>query len=133
MDVLLLGIGQHFLKTFLAADAGLLVAAERRAEEMFRHLVDPDEAGLHGGGGAMRGGEVIGPDRGREPVFDGIALFEHLGFVAPFENAEHGAENLLAGNAHIWLYVIKHRGLDEEALGQRRIARPAAAVWQTAG
>ena len=35
VDILLLGIGEHFLKAFLAADAGLLEAAERRAEEMF--------------------------------------------------------------------------------------------------
>ena len=47
---------QHLLEAFLAADAGLLVAAERRAEEMLADLVDPDEAGLDRRGGAVRGG-----------------------------------------------------------------------------
>src|SRR4051812_40534789 len=55
VDVLFLGVAQHSLETFLAADAGLLVAAERGAEEMLAYLVDPHEARLHGGGSAMRG------------------------------------------------------------------------------
>src|ERR1700674_2826647 len=58
VDVLFLRVGEHLLETFLAADAGLLVAAERRAEEMLGDFVDPDEAGLHRGGGAVRGREV---------------------------------------------------------------------------
>src|SRR5215204_6270391 len=33
MDILLLRVAQHLLETFLAADAGLLVAAERCAQE----------------------------------------------------------------------------------------------------
>ena len=37
---------KQLLDAFLAADAGLLVAAERRAEEMLADVVDPDEAGL---------------------------------------------------------------------------------------
>src|SRR5580692_3169413 len=123
VDVLLLGISQHFLKAFLAADAGLLEAAERRAEEMFRHLVDPDKTRLHRGGGAVRGGEVVGPDRSGETVFDGVDLFEHFGFVAPFEHREHGAENLLAGDAHIRLHIGEHGRLDEEALRQGWIGR----------
>src|SRR5215212_6957121 len=40
VDVLFLRVGQHLFETFLAADAGLLVAAERRAEKMLAHLVD---------------------------------------------------------------------------------------------
>src|SRR5262245_64313080 len=34
VDVLFLGIGQHLLDAFLAADARLLVAAERRAQKV---------------------------------------------------------------------------------------------------
>src|ERR1700722_7569376 len=70
VDILFLRVGQHLLETFFPADARLLVAAERRAEKMLRDLVDPDEASLHGGGGAVRGRQVIGPDRSGEPVFD---------------------------------------------------------------
>src|SRR5579863_2425434 len=88
VNVLLLRIGQQFLETFLAANAGLFVAAERRAEEMLRDFVDPDKARLHGGRGAVRGGNIVGPDRSGQPVFDGVHLFKHLGFIAPFENRE---------------------------------------------
>ena len=52
VDVLLLREAEEFLEAFLAAHAGLLVAAEGRAEEMAGHLVDPDEAGLDLGGQA---------------------------------------------------------------------------------
>ena len=55
-----------------------LYAAERRAEEMLADLVDPDESGLDRGGGAVRGREIVGPDRGGEAVFDRIDLLEHL-------------------------------------------------------
>src|SRR6266481_7958699 len=40
VDVLLAREAQQFLDALLTPDAGLLVAAERRAEEMLRHLVD---------------------------------------------------------------------------------------------
>ena len=125
--VLFLGIGEHFLEAFLAADAGLLVAAERRAEEMLGDFVDPDKARLHGGGGAVRGRKIIGPDRSSQPVFDRIHLFEHFAFVAPFEDRKHVAENFLARDAHIRLHVCEHGRLDEKAVGQRRIGGTAAA------
>src|SRR5580704_9747023 len=70
VDILFLRVGQHLLETFFAANTRLLVAAERRAEEVFRDLVDPDEARLDGGGSAVRSRQVIGPDRSGKPVFD---------------------------------------------------------------
>src|ERR1700727_4920 len=101
VNILLLRIGEHLLKTFLAADARLFEAAERRAEKMFRDLVDPDETGIH--------------------------LAEHLGFVAPFADCEDRPENFLAGNTHRRLHVGEYRRLDEEAFGEGSVARPAAA------
>jgi hypothetical protein len=53
MNVFLARETQQLLDAFLAADAGLLLAAEGRAEEMFRYLVDPDIAGLDRRPGAM--------------------------------------------------------------------------------
>ena len=35
-------------------------------------FVDPDKACLHGHGGAVRGVEIIGPDRGGEAIFDRV-------------------------------------------------------------
>ena len=70
VDVLFAGEAQQFLEALLAADAGLLVAAERRAEEVPGDLVDPDEAGFDLGGDAMGGDEIVGPDRAGQAVFD---------------------------------------------------------------
>src|SRR3954447_12803667 len=69
VDVLLTREAQQLLDAFLAAEDGLLVAADRRPEEMLRHVVDPDVAGLDCGSYAMRGDEIVGPDRAGEPVF----------------------------------------------------------------
>ena len=55
MDVLLLRAGHQLAQALLAADARLLDAAERRAEEVGSDLVDPDIPRLHFGGGAVRG------------------------------------------------------------------------------
>src|SRR5262245_44173263 len=67
--------------------------------EVLAHLVDPHEAGLNGGGGAVRGREVIGPDRGGEAVFHGVHLVEHGFLVRPFEHRQNGTRNLLARDA----------------------------------
>jgi hypothetical protein len=74
VNILLLREGEHLLEAFLAPDAGLLHAAERHAEEMLADLVDPDEPGLDRRGGAMRGRDVVGPDRAGEAVFDHVHL-----------------------------------------------------------
>src|SRR5215510_13662951 len=100
VDVLLAREAQQLLDAFLAPDAGLLVAAERRTEEMLRHLVDPHVTRFDRSGGAVRGGEVVGPDRAGEPVFDLVDLRQHLVLVAPLEHREDGAKDLLLADAH---------------------------------
>src|SRR5262245_22369206 len=59
-----LGVAQKLVDALLAAEPGILQAAERRAVEVPRRAVDPDVAGLDGTGGAERGLEVVGEDRG---------------------------------------------------------------------
>src|SRR5215468_990705 len=99
VDVLLAGEAQQLLDAFLAPDARLLVAAERRPEEMLRHFIDPDVTGLDRGSGAVGGGGIIGPDRAGEPVFDLVDLRDHPVLVAPLEHREHRPENLLLADA----------------------------------
>jgi hypothetical protein len=120
VDVLLGGEKQHFLETFLAADARLLDAAERRAKEMLADLVDPHEAGLHSHRRAVRGGDVVGPDRAGQAVLDRVDLGQHVRLAAPFEDAEHGAEDLLARNAHARGDTGEHGRLDVKPLGEPR-------------
>src|SRR5262245_40501151 len=89
VDVLLAREAQLRLYAFLASDARLLVAAEGRAEEMLRDLVDPHEPRLDGSGDAMRGDEIVGPDRAGQAVFDLVDLRQHLLLIAPFKNGEN--------------------------------------------
>src|SRR5580692_11536234 len=128
VDVLLTREAEQFLDAFLAPDAGLLVAAEGRAEEMLGDVVDPDIARFHGAGGAVRGYEIVGPDRAGEPVLDPVHLLQHRGLVAPFEDRENRAEDFLLADAHIHVDVGEDGGLDEQALGELGIARAAAAA-----
>src|SRR5262249_5260645 len=128
VDVLLAREAQQLLDAFLASDARLLVAAEGRAEEMLRHLVDPHESRLDGCRHAMRGDEIVGPDRAGQAIFNLVHLRQHLLLVAPFENGENRTEDLLLADAHVHGHVGEHRGLDVEALGEQGIARPLAAA-----
>src|SRR5262249_19853556 len=91
VNILLARGAQQLLDAFLASDARLLVATEGRAEEMLRHLVDPHEASLDGSRDAVRGDEIVGPDRAGQPVFDLVHLRQHLLLIAPFENRENRA------------------------------------------
>src|SRR6266403_3868520 len=127
VDVLLAREAQQFLDALLTPDAGLLVAAERRAEEMLRHLVDPHETRLDRRRRAMRGGEIVGPDRAGEPILHLIHLCQRLLLVAPLENGEDWTEDLFLGDAHVHGHIGEHRWLDIEALGKMRIAWPFAA------
>src|SRR4249920_3868620 len=110
MDVLLAREADELFDAFLAPDAGLLVAAERRTEKVLRHVVGPDEARLHRRCGAMGGDEIVGPDRAGEPVFDLVDLRQHLLFVAPFEEEEDRPEDLFLADARVHGDVGKYRG-----------------------
>src|SRR5215831_5971657 len=92
VNVLLAREAQRFLDAFLASHARLLVSAKGRAEEMLRHLVDPHEARLNRRRHAMGGGEIVGPDRTRQPVLHLIDLRQHVVLAAPFEDRENRAE-----------------------------------------
>src|SRR5215469_4909198 len=131
VDVLLAREAQQLLDAFLASDTRLLIAAEGRAEEMLRYVVDPHEARLHGSRRAMRGDEIIGPDRAGQPVFDLVHLRQHLLLIAPFENGENRAEDLFLADAHVHGHVGEYGRLDVEALGEPGIARPLAAAQKS--
>ena len=63
------------------------------------------------------------------PYSTAFTSLEHLRLVRPFEDAEHGAEDFLARDAHRRRHAGEHGRLDIEALGELRIVgRPAAAA-----
>src|SRR5262245_57524318 len=109
MDVLLLGEGQHLLKALLASEARLLETAEWCPQEMLADLVDPNIAGFDRSGGAMCRGEIVGPDRTGQPVFDRIHLGQHALLLLPAENRKHRPEDLFARDPHRLRDIREHR------------------------
>jgi len=61
VDVLFLREADQLGEAFLAPEAGLLDAAERRAEEVLADFVDPHVAGLYAHRGAMRRRQIFRP------------------------------------------------------------------------
>src|SRR5581483_8928060 len=114
-DRLLVGEREQLVEALLAAHAGLLAPAERRAEVVRPGVVDPDVAGLDPRGRAQRGGDVPRPDRGREPVLHGVDVREHRPLVAPAEQRDDRPEDLLPGDRHRLRDVREDGRLQEEA------------------
>ena len=113
------------LHAALAADAGMLHAAERHHVADGAIGVDPDRPGLERGGHAQRPVHVLGPDAGRQAV-DRVVGQPHrflLGVEA--DDRQHGAEHFLPGDPHVGAYVDEDGGLDE--LSARHVAGGAAA------
>src|SRR5688572_14043854 len=72
IDVFRLREREQLVVALLAADARLLVAAERDADVVRPGAVHPDEAGLDACGSAVRVGEARRPDRAGEAVLDRV-------------------------------------------------------------
>src|SRR5262249_56978349 len=87
-------VSQELVDPLFAAQAGVLQAAERRAIEMAGGAVDPDVAGFDRARGAERGLEVVGEDRGGQPILGRIGDRERLLLVLPLAHREHWAEDL---------------------------------------
>ena len=101
MDVLLLGKRKQLAQTRLAANARLLVAAKRRAEEVFRNFIDPDITGLDLLCQLMSACYIFGPDSACQPIFNAVNLRDHLLLIAPAQYRQHWSEDLLIGNSHV--------------------------------
>ena len=113
----------------LAADPGLLHSAERRAQVAYVLRVDPAHAGVDGRRDAVGAANVVGPDVRRESVGRRVGKPHRLGLVVERRHDEHGAEDLLAEDAHPLLDALDHGRLEEIAAlepalaGRRRPAR----------
>jgi hypothetical protein len=62
IDILDLGVFEQVVRGFLTPHSRLLVAAERRAEEVRTDRIYPDESDFDSGCRAVRRLEVFGPD-----------------------------------------------------------------------
>src|SRR5437764_6393767 len=72
VDGLDLGVAEQLVDALFASKARILEAAEGCAVEMAGRAIDPDITRLHRARGAQRGAQVVGKDRGSEPVLGRI-------------------------------------------------------------
>src|SRR5258706_4864290 len=121
MDILLLCIADQFFEALLASDPRLLVAAKRGSGKMAPDLIHPDITGLHRGSSAVRGSQIVGPNRARQTEIERVYRTNHYGFIVPAKHGEYRAEYLLAGNSHFGRHVHKDSRIDEEAVRQCRV------------
>ena len=106
----------------LAAEAALLVAAERRGRVEVVVGVLPDHAGLQRARDLERLRALVGPDARGQPVRGVVRLLDRLGLRAEGEHRDDRPEDLLDRDPV--------RGRD---VGEERRREPAAAVGQLAG
>ena len=100
----------------LAADAGLLVTAERRA---FRNLVvriDPDTACFDGAGNAERTVDVLCPDGAAEAVVAVVGHGDDFILGLEFDDNGHRTEDFLARDVHVVGGIGDERCLHEDAV-----------------
>src|SRR4051794_29206113 len=95
-DVLLLGERHGGVRTELPAEAGLLVATERRPVADRRVRVDAEVAGLDAARDPQPATEVAGVDGAGEAVLGVVRLRDRVGLVVEGHHGDHRPEDLLA-------------------------------------
>ncbi|ENN86115.1 hypothetical protein RHSP_32539 [Rhizobium freirei PRF 81] len=113
----------------LAAEAGLLGAAEGNLHRGEIVGVDPERAGFELVDDAVGTGEVGSEDAAGKAEFGGIGAGDHLGLVIEIENTHDWPEDFFAGDRHIVGDIGKHGRLNVIAFA-RDIVRDAAAGQQ---
>jgi hypothetical protein len=106
----------------LTPNPGLLVATERRDWIDDVVAVDPNRSGLQPSRNFMCAADVIGPDRGSEPIGRIVALQHCVVLIFERNHGHDGTEDLLTRNLHGVLHVGENGGIDEEALAVVNVA-----------
>ena len=114
------------MRAHLAAEAALLVAAERRGRVVDVVGVDPDGAGLEPRRDVVRLLDVARPDAGGEAVDRVVRARDRLVHVDELDRREHRSEDLLARDRHLGRDVREHRRLHEVALAGADVGAAAA-------
>src|SRR5258708_7113904 len=99
-----------------AAEARLLVTAERRDRIDHPVAVDPYRAGLELASDLVRAADVAGPDCGRQPVVGVVTLKNRVVFIFERNGRGNRAKDFLARDPHVVIHIRKHGRFDEVAL-----------------
>ena len=106
----------------LAAEAALLVAAERRRRVELVVRVLPHDAGLQAARHGQRARALVGPHAGGQAVGARVGLLDRLGLRAERQHRHDRAEDLLDGDP-----------VGGRDVGEQRRREPVAALGQRAG
>src|SRR4051794_15535182 len=129
--VLLVAEGVQRVGPELAAEAGLLEAAERRGVTHRRVAVDREVARLDAAGDAQGPAEVAGPDRPRQAVLALVCHADGVRLVLERDDRDDGPEDLLGHGPVLRVDGGEHRRREPEpgarghsaAEGHRRAVR----------
>src|SRR5215210_1259965 len=111
-----LHVGLETVEAALAAEAGLLVAAERRGRVEAVVGIRPDDACAEALGHREDPRALLGPDTRRETVRRVVRLLDGLVRRAEGEDREHRPEDLLLSDPVALRHVREDRGREEPAL-----------------
>src|SRR5947207_7692269 len=114
-DALRLQIEVERLEPELAAEARLLVAAERDAGERRVRRVDPNRPGLDPAREAMAARGIARPHRRHQPVAHVVRDADRILLVLERDHGDDRPEDLLLRNSHGALDLRQHSGLVEGA------------------
>jgi hypothetical protein len=117
-----LGVRVDGMVAHLAAQPGCLEPAPGGGCVGYRQAVDEHRARADAGGQAVRGPQVLRPDRGREAVVGVVRAVDECGqlvLVGVGQNRQHRSEHLLAGDPHLVGHPGEHRRRVEPALVPR--------------
>src|SRR5439155_15463916 len=97
-DAIVLWFSKEAKRFFTAfpTHAALFHASERNAAIPDEPAIHPDGAGVDSLGDAMGAAQVLGPNAGREAIFDIIGVIDHFFFAVERRNCYDGAKNFFA-------------------------------------
>src|ERR1700743_2374007 len=115
-------MGEEPFEPVLAADARLLVAAERSRSHAGGMATAADDPALELGGELVHRRDVAGPDAGGKAVGRVVRLPRDLVQILVALGGEDRAEYLLAHHGHFGLHVDEDGRVDEIAVTAGRVA-----------
>src|SRR4029077_2443898 len=121
LDRLLFGVVFDGALPELAADARLLVAAERQLGITVHERVHPDRAGANSARDGHAGVDVAAPDPGGQAIGRVVGDAQRILESAEGKRGENRSEDLLAGDGHVFPDAADDGRLEivAGALGQR--------------
>ena len=110
------------VRPHLAADAALLITAERNGVRHQSVIIHPDRAGPEPGGHAMRPLQIVRPHRGRKAVRRVVGDLESLSLFGKPDQRRNRTEDFFARHPAAVAHIAENRRLDKITLAIHTLA-----------